>query len=84
MAQAAGVLDVHARYGEVQHTADYDLLRRVSHWPDVAVSRERDLMTQPTIFPTAVLEHGFYELLEIFDTPITRGLTLDGPRLGTG
>ena len=83
MAQAAGVLDVHARYGEVQHTADYDLLRRVSHWPDVAVRRERDLITQPTIFPTVVLDRGFYQLLEIFDTPIKNGVTLDGPRLRT-
>lgn len=67
MAQAAGVLAVHAKYGEVQHTSDYDLLRRVSHWPDVAVETERKLISTPTIFPDVVLEHGFSEILDLFN-----------------
>lgn len=67
MAQAAGVLAVHAKYGEVQHTSDYDLLRRVSHWPDVAVETERKLISMPTIFPDVVLEHGFSEILDLFN-----------------
>lgn len=67
MAQAAGVLDAHAKYGEVQHTADYDLLRRVSHWPDAAVNRERELISDPDTVPTIVLEREFGEIVHYFE-----------------
>ena len=40
MAQDAGVTDVLAGYGAVQHQEEYNLLREVSHWPDVDVKRE--------------------------------------------
>lgn len=42
MAQDAGVMDVLAGYGAVQHQEEYDLLRQVSHWPDVDVQREQE------------------------------------------
>jgi phosphoglycolate phosphatase-like HAD superfamily hydrolase len=41
MAQDAGVMDVLAGYGAVQHQEEYDLLRQVSHWPDADVQREQ-------------------------------------------
>jgi phosphoglycolate phosphatase len=41
MAQDAGVTDVLAGYGAVQHKEEYDLLRKVSHWPDTDVLREQ-------------------------------------------
>lgn len=41
MAQEAHVTDVHALYGEVQQHPGYDLLRRVTHWTDEDVERER-------------------------------------------
>jgi FMN phosphatase YigB (HAD superfamily) len=41
MAQDAGVTDVLAGYGAVQHREEYDLLRQVSHWPDEDVLREQ-------------------------------------------
>jgi FMN phosphatase YigB (HAD superfamily) len=42
MAQDAGVTDVLAGYGAVQHQEEYDLLRQVSHWPDTDVRREQE------------------------------------------
>lgn len=74
MAQAAGVLDVHAKYGEVQHTEDYDLLRRVSHWPDATVARERELISDPDIVPTVVLEREFGEVVKYFNFDSTAGI----------
>jgi phosphoglycolate phosphatase len=66
MAQAADVLDVHAKYGEAQQRAEYELLRRVSHWPDEVVARERQLMLDAEVTPTIVLRHRFDEVLPIF------------------
>lgn len=65
MAQQAGVLDVHASYGEAQHKPEYELLRRVSHWPDAIVTREKQLIGNPLIKPTISLSHGFYEILPL-------------------
>jgi phosphoglycolate phosphatase len=67
MAQAAGVLDVHARYGEVQSQPEYDLLRRVSHWPAAAVAREKSLQASSEIRPTVTLRSEFAEILPLFE-----------------
>jgi phosphoglycolate phosphatase len=67
MAQSAGVLDVHARYGEAQRLAEYDLLRRVTHWPDRAVAKERVLMSSDEIQPTVTLTARFDEILPLFE-----------------
>ena len=67
MAQSAGVLDVHAKYGEVQERPEYGLLRRVSHWPDVAVEREESLITSDEVQPTLTLNAQFAEILPLFD-----------------
>lgn len=67
MAQAAGVLDVHAEYGLVQHREEYDLLRRVTHWTDEDVARERALATpQGEVTPSIVCHQGFADVLPAF------------------
>lgn len=65
MAQHAGVLDVHALYGEAQRRPEYDLLRRVSHWSDETVAKEQQLIGNPTIIPTVILDEGFCQLLPL-------------------
>jgi phosphoglycolate phosphatase len=65
MAQDALVTDVHAKYGESQHKAAYELLRRVSHWTDADIERERQLLQRGNVSPTYVLRHSFAELLEL-------------------
>jgi phosphoglycolate phosphatase-like HAD superfamily hydrolase len=65
MAQDAGVLDVHAKYGEVQGHEGYELLRSVSHWTQEDVERELALISQPTIVPTHTLTSGFAELMDL-------------------
>lgn len=67
MAQAVGVRDVHAQYGVPYGSADYDLLRRVSHWRDEDIERERRLATAPDVVPTYRLVDTFAELLDIFE-----------------
>jgi phosphoglycolate phosphatase len=66
MAQAAQVLDVHAKYGEVQDKAEYALLQRVSHWPQMDVVQEQEVRRSAAVVPTVSLEHGFFEVLPIF------------------
>lgn len=66
MAQDAHVLDIHALYGEVQHRPEYELLRRVSHWPDDTVLDEQQQISTRSIRPTISLARGFYEMLPIF------------------
>lgn len=65
MAQGAGVLDAHAKYGEPQSRAEYSLLQRVTHWPDQHVNREQHLTTSTEITPTVVLNR-FDEVLPLF------------------
>jgi phosphoglycolate phosphatase len=67
MAQDAGVTDVFAKYGEAQNREAYALLRRVSHWTEKDVEREKLLYQQRSIQPTYTLEHSFSELLEKFE-----------------
>lgn len=62
MAQAAGVLDVHAQYGVSHDRREYELLRRVSHWTDADVDRERQ--SRRAVSPSVVLDRGFPQLLE--------------------
>lgn len=66
MAQQVGVVDVHARYGVVQHRPEYELLRRVSYWPDAQVSKERKVVSDGGVTPTYVIDV-FSELLQLFD-----------------
>lgn len=65
MAQAAGVTDVHASYGQAQHEPGYDLLRRVSHWSEGDIARERALATTSQVAPTYVCHTRFDEVLPV-------------------
>jgi phosphoglycolate phosphatase-like HAD superfamily hydrolase len=72
MAQDAGVTEVWAKYGVAQNREQYGLLRRVTHWTDQEVARERELAEQLIskgrgLNPRYTLEHGFSELLGLFD-----------------
>jgi phosphoglycolate phosphatase len=46
---------------------EYELLRRVSHWPDVDVSRESALAEDPVgLVPTVTCADGFHQMLHLF------------------
>lgn len=66
MAQEAGILDAYAAYGAAQHQQEYALLRKVSHWLESDVQRERSILQNSTINPTYSLER-FDQLLECVD-----------------
>lgn len=66
MAKEAGVLDVLAAYGAPQDREDYQLLRRVTHWPETDVARERRMLADGKIEATFRLEDGFAELNNLF------------------
>lgn len=63
MAQAAGVVDVFARYGDVRSRPGYDLLRRVTHWTPAMMARSEGIR-EADVRPTHVLDEGFAELLD--------------------
>lgn len=66
MAQATGVLDVHARYGQVQKKSEYELLRQVTHWSEKDVAREKALsQSEGDITPTICVDR-FDEVLAVF------------------
>jgi phosphoglycolate phosphatase-like HAD superfamily hydrolase len=66
MAQQAGMFDVWARYGVVSGGPGYELLKRLTHWTEADIERERSLATR-RVEPSYVLEHRFGELLDLFD-----------------
>lgn len=66
MAQSAGITDVHAQYGVVQHLPEYNLLRRLTHWTDEDVARERDVAdSRSAVTPTHVCPEAFSEVLPL-------------------
>lgn len=66
MGQAVGVIDAYAKYGSVQMNPAYEQLRRVSHWTDEMIERERLARPDSTPEPTYTMTKGFHELLEKF------------------
>jgi phosphoglycolate phosphatase len=73
MAQAAGVLDVHAAYGLVQHREEYELLRRVTHWSEEDVEREKALADATgEVVPTRVCRERLDEVLPLFGLSLER------------
>lgn len=64
MAQDARVIDVLAEYGVVQHRDEYHLLRKVSHWTDADVERER-ATSKKMIVPAHTISR-FSEIEEFF------------------
>jgi FMN phosphatase YigB (HAD superfamily) len=67
MAQQVGVHDVLAAYGIAHDREEYELLRRVSHWNQEDIEREKRLAEQPDVVPTYRLTHQYSELLELFE-----------------
>lgn len=66
MAQEAGVSDIWAKYGTVSHRPEYELLRKVTHWTQKQVEKEKQL-SEKDIKPTYTLKKSFKELLNYFD-----------------
>ena len=66
MAQQVGMLDVHAAYGGAQHRAEYELLKKVTHWPDKSVRTEASINADQSVKPSIVLESSFAELRRLF------------------
>jgi phosphoglycolate phosphatase len=66
MAKRAGITDVYAKYGIAHNRAAYELLRRVTHWPEADVKREKELR-EDEVKPGYVLENHFAEILDYFD-----------------
>ncbi|HBG78753.1 MAG TPA: hypothetical protein DDW84_07940 [Phycisphaerales bacterium] len=63
MAKDAGVIDVWAKYGEAKDRKEYELLRKVTHWSQEDVQKEKDT-TIADVTPTYTLEKSFSEILE--------------------
>lgn len=66
MAQSLTIRDAFAAYGVAQFRESYELLRRVSHWSDEDVERERKLLELPVVKPSVSLNE-FSEILSHFD-----------------
>lgn len=65
MAQDAGVYDAFAGYGQSTNRAGYELLRRVSHWTDAHIAKEK-LTILEDVKPSVTLDT-FPSLLRYFD-----------------
>jgi FMN phosphatase YigB (HAD superfamily) len=65
MAKSVGAIDVLAAYGIVHNSGDYELLRRVTHWTQADVERERRSKPIGTLEPTYKLD-AFGDLLDLF------------------
>jgi FMN phosphatase YigB (HAD superfamily) len=81
MAKDVGVYSALARYGEAQRRPEYDLLRRVSHWTDEDVAREREVLSRPTAAPTVHLHRSLAELLAKFEFVPFDESTIDNERI---
>ena len=64
MAKRAGVMDVHARYGESHQREEYDLLKRVTHWTPEMVKKEAET-THEHVQPSHAIDR-FGDLLGAF------------------
>lgn len=64
MAQAAGVRDAWAKYGEAQSRDQYALLKQVTHWTPEMVAREAAINSGAHVVPTYTLEKKFNEILD--------------------
>ncbi|HEV7369824.1 HAD family hydrolase [Arenibaculum sp.] len=66
MAQQARAIDVYAEYGTAHERQEYELLRKVTHWTEQDVEREKTLRRE-SVEPSFVLRSAFSELLEFFE-----------------
>lgn len=62
MAQELGMLDALAAYGKAQHREEYELLKKVTHWPEQTVTREA--VESETVRPSIVLNQTFSEIVD--------------------
>lgn len=69
MANEAGVISVHAEYGEKIATNEYALLREVTHWTDEEVEKEKSFREkhQETALADFTLKKSFKELYKYFN-----------------
>jgi FMN phosphatase YigB (HAD superfamily) len=74
MAQRAGVIDVHARYGVADGRPEYELLRRVSHWSDDVIAHEKRVSRAVDVTPSHVVD-SFGDLLQMFAFGPASGLS---------
>ncbi len=63
MAQEAGLLDVHAKYGVAHNTQQYELLKKVTHWTDEEVERQKK--SHDHVQPTHTID-SFGDLKKLF------------------
>jgi len=66
MAQSAKITDVHAHYGVANSGEKYELLKKVSHWTDSDIEKEKK-SSKKSIKPSHVLNNCFSEILAIFN-----------------
>jgi FMN phosphatase YigB (HAD superfamily) len=66
MAQRCNITDVWAKYGVAQDHAEYGLLRRVTHWTESDVEREKRI-TPADVHANITLEHSLAEILPLFE-----------------
>jgi phosphoglycolate phosphatase-like HAD superfamily hydrolase len=66
MAQQSKVSDVFAQYGASQDREAYELLRRVSHWKEADVEREKQICKIGKVKPNYILRDKFSEVLDLF------------------
>ncbi|WP_081904463.1 HAD family hydrolase [Palleronia rufa] len=66
MAQDAGILDVHAAYGQAQDREQYELLKEVTHWTDQDVKREQEIQSRKSVIPSISLPKNFTPIKYLF------------------
>jgi FMN phosphatase YigB (HAD superfamily) len=67
MANSLGVTSALALYGIATEKQGYELLRRVTHWSDADVARERTIAQADPPAPTFTLDKGYWQLLDVCD-----------------
>jgi hypothetical protein len=84
MARSAGVSSALAEYGAAHHREEYELLRRVTHWPDKDVAEEKRILSSKEVEPDVRLRRSFCELLAMFEFTSAGGSTnsSDTERIG--
>lgn len=66
MAQHANIYDIYAKYGTSHQRKEYELLKKVTHWTDDEVQKEKNT-TSRDIVPTYTLKASFCEIFDYFD-----------------
>jgi phosphoglycolate phosphatase-like HAD superfamily hydrolase len=67
MARDAGVSNALAEYGAAHQREEYELLRRVTHWSDKDVAKEKQVLASKEVEPDTRLRRSFCELLAKYE-----------------